>query len=72
MYPMSINSGYFSILRASTSVAVVPELHKEGAVRLDLMNLREYTYCHWDRSKKVNDNIRAWATSDRSWVVGLM
>ena len=29
MYPSSINSRYFSILRASASVAVVPVLHKE-------------------------------------------
>ena len=29
MYPLSINSRYFSILRASASVAVVPGLHKE-------------------------------------------
>ena len=29
MYPLSINSRYFSTLRASASVAVVPGLHKE-------------------------------------------
>ena len=29
MYPLSVNSRYFSILRASATVAVVPGLHKE-------------------------------------------
>ena len=33
MYPLSINSRYFSISRASASVAVVPGLHKEPSFR---------------------------------------
>ena len=33
MYPLSINSRYFSILRYSASVAVVPGLHEEPSFR---------------------------------------